>query len=79
MCMMTKPLNNKFMKILLDCQSVVRSKVIMRQFLHMDRLVQGKLTPCKVLDTTCMMMKEVLYPEQSKISSDTFNHAKTKM
>lgn len=67
------------MKILLDCQSVVRSKVIMPQFSPMDKLVQEKLTPCKVLDTTCMMMKEVLYPEQSKISSDTFNHAKTKM
>ena len=67
------------MKILLDCQSVVRFKVIMRQYLHMDRPVQEKPTRCKVLDTTCMMMKGVLYPEQSKISSDTFNHVKTKM
>ena len=79
MCMMTRPLNNKFIKILLDCQSVARFKVTMRQFLHMDKLVQEKPILCKVLDTTCMTMKEVLYPEQSKISSDTFNHAKTKM
>lgn len=79
MSMMMKPLNNKFIKTLLDYQFVVPFKATMPLYLHMDRLVQAKLTLCRDLDTTCMMMNEVLYPEQYKIFSGTFNLVKTKM
>ena len=78
MSTMMKPLNNKFMKTLPDYQFVVPFKATMPLYLHMDRLVQAKPTQCKGLDTTCMMMNEVSYPEQYKIFSGTFNLVKTK-
>jgi len=76
--MMMKPLNNKFTKTLPDYQYAVPFKVTMPLSSHMDRLAQAKPIQCKVLGTTCMMISEVLCPEQYKIFSDTFNRVKMK-
>jgi hypothetical protein len=78
MYMMTKHLNNKFIKIQQDSLYVVLFKDIMRQFSHMDKLEQEKHLQWKDLSTTCMMKKEVLFQEQFKIFLDIFKVAKIK-
>jgi hypothetical protein len=79
MYMTTKHLNNKFIKIQLDYLYVVLSKDIMPLFSHMDKLEQEKHLPWKDLNTTCMMMKGVLFQEQFKIFLGIFKVAKIKM
>jgi hypothetical protein len=79
MSTMTNPLNNKFIKIQQDYLYVVHLKAIMRQSLHMVRQAQEKRILWRVLDIICMMMKEALSLEQSRIFSGTFSRAKIKM
>jgi hypothetical protein len=50
MFMMINQVKNKYIKIQPDYQYVVRFKDIMRQYLHMDKLVQEKHIQCKDLD-----------------------------
>ncbi len=50
MCMMMKYLRSRFIKILQDYQYVLLYRVIMQQYLRMDKLEQAKPIQCRVLN-----------------------------
>ena len=70
--------NNKFTKTPQDCLYAAPWKVTTLPFSPTDKQAQEKPTPWKASDTTCTTIKEVSYPELSKISSATSNLAKIK-
>jgi hypothetical protein len=61
---------------LLDYQYVQLCKVIMQQYLHMDKQVQVKPIQCKVLNIIFMIIKEVSYLARYKIYLNIYKDVK---
>lgn len=77
--MMMKQPKNKYIKTPHVYLYVVHCKDITQRYLPMVKQEQAKLIQWKDLDIICMMMKEVLFLELSRIFLDIFNRAKMKM
>jgi hypothetical protein len=76
MSTMMKLNNNRFIILLQDYLYALHFKDIMLLFLLMGKLELARLLPCKVLNIIYMIMKEELFPELFKISSNIYKDVK---